>query len=391
MYCTSLVVKVASRCNLNCTYCYVYNKGDDSYLKQPKIMDSKTVKKLLNNILDHCSKNDLEKFLIVFHGGEPLLTGVEFYINFVKDYENIFKNSNKTIDFVMQTNGVLLDENNLNILKSLNIHIGISLDGTIESNNRNRIFHNGKGSYKEIINGFKLTKKIYGNNNANCLCVVDINHNPLEVYQHFKEIEANDVHLLFPDNTHDTNTINKGQLFDWLKAIFDLWYEDKDVQKPKIRPFIDFIGLLLGELNYGNEMYGKRQNKTLVIETNGNIETVDTLKICGNGFTNTNLNIFENELDDIYVENDLARKYYNSHFDLCEKCTMCPLEEICGGGFLGHRHSKAKGFDNPTIYCIDLAKLICYIQNKVYDNLPKDLQDKIEKINYEDIKEFIES
>ena len=246
-------------------------------------------------------------------------------------------------------------------------------------------------NYKEILNGFKLTKKIYGNNNANCLCVVDINHNPLEVYQHFKEIEANDVHLLFPDNTHDTNTINKGQLFDWLKVIFDLWYEDKDVQKPKIRPFIDFIGLLLGELNYGNEMYGKRQNKTLVIETNGNIETVDTLKICGNGFTNTNLNIFENELDDIYVENELARKYYNSHFELCKKCTMCPLEEICGGGFLGHRYSKAKGFDNTSIYCNDLAKLICYIQNKVYDNLPKDLQDKIEKLHYEDIKEFIES
>ena len=173
--------------------------------------------------------------------------------------------------------------------------------------------------------------------------------------------------------------------------IFDLWYEDKDVQKPKIRPFIDFIGLLLGELNYGNEMYGKRQNKTLVIETNGNIETVDTLKICGNGFTNTNLNIFENELDDIYVENELARKYYNSHFELCKKCTMCPLEEICGGGFLGHRYSKAKGFDNTSIYCNDLAKLICYIQNKVYDNLPKDLQDKIEKLHYEDIKEFIES
>ena len=69
--------------------------------------------------LHHCRKNDLEKFLIVFHGGEPLLTGIEFYINFVKYYENIFKNTNKTIDFALQTNGVLLDENNLNILKSI--------------------------------------------------------------------------------------------------------------------------------------------------------------------------------------------------------------------------------------------------------------------------------
>ena len=37
-----------------------------------------------------------------------------------------------------------------------------------------------------------------------------------------------------------------------------------------------------------------------------------------------------------------------------------------------------------------MAKLICYIQNKIYQDLPLNLQNKIEKINYEDIKEFIE-
>ena len=217
-----------------------------------------------------------------------------------------------------------------------------------------------------------------------------INQNPKDVYMHFKEIQANEVNLLFPDNTYETNTMQNGQLFAWLKIVFDLWHNDLDLDKPKIRPFVDFIGLLLGESNYGNEMYGKRHNKTLVIETNGNIETVDTLKICKNGFTNTNLNIFENELNEIYSKNELAYKYYYSHFDLCKKCKDCILEDICGGGFLGHRYSKKNEFNNTTIYCEDMAKLICYIQNKIYQDLPLNLQNKIEKINYEDIKEFIE-
>lgn len=390
MNCTSLVVKVASRCNLNCVYCYVYNKGDDSYLKQPKIMSTSTVKSLLKRVYEHCNKNSISKFLIVFHGGEPMLTGINFFIDFIKEYNILFKDTEIKIEYAMQTNGILLDENNLKVLKELNIHVGVSLDGTIDSNNKNRIHHNGKGSYNEILEGFIKVKEIFGKDNANCLCVIDINQNPTDVYKHFKEISANEVNLLFPDNTYETNTMQNGQLFDWLKIVFDLWHNDLDEDKPKIRPFVDFIGLLLGESNYGNEMYGKRHNKTIVIETNGNIETVDTLKICKNGFTNTNLNIFENELNEIYSKNELAFKYYNSHFDLCKKCTDCILEDICGGGFLGHRYSEKNEFNNTTIYCEDMAKLICYIQNKIYQDLPISLQNKIEKLYYEDIKEFIE-
>ena len=36
-YINEFIVKVSSRCNLNCTYCYEYNLGDDSW----KSMDKK--------------------------------------------------------------------------------------------------------------------------------------------------------------------------------------------------------------------------------------------------------------------------------------------------------------------------------------------------------------
>ena len=67
------------------------------------------------------------------------------------------------------------------------------------------------------------------------------------------------------------------------------------------------------------------------------------------------------------------------------------MVEVCGGGFLAHRYSSLNGFDNPSVYCLELAKLICYIQNRLYSDLPIELQNEIEKINYDDIKEFIEN
>ena len=48
------ILKVASRCNLNCTYCYVYNKGDDSWRAQPRRMTDETVWALLGRVATHC-------------------------------------------------------------------------------------------------------------------------------------------------------------------------------------------------------------------------------------------------------------------------------------------------------------------------------------------------
>ena len=41
-----LVVKIASRCNLNCSYCYEYNMGDDSWKKAAKFMSDETAELL---------------------------------------------------------------------------------------------------------------------------------------------------------------------------------------------------------------------------------------------------------------------------------------------------------------------------------------------------------
>ena len=39
----TILLKVASRCNINCSYCYVYNQGDTNWQRMPKHMSAATV------------------------------------------------------------------------------------------------------------------------------------------------------------------------------------------------------------------------------------------------------------------------------------------------------------------------------------------------------------
>ena len=50
--CRLLVVKSTERCNLNCSYCYMYNGGDQSYLSRPPVMSMQTARKMFERVED---------------------------------------------------------------------------------------------------------------------------------------------------------------------------------------------------------------------------------------------------------------------------------------------------------------------------------------------------
>ena len=114
---------------------------------------------------------------------------------------------------------------------------------------------------------------------------------------------------------------------------------------------------------------GGGRNGLVVIESDGTIEPVDVLKICGDRFTKTAVNVTTTDIAEIY-KSDLVRMYQAGDVVLCEKCRRCPIRSACGGGYLPHRYSSKSGFDNPSVYCRDLTKLILHIRAKVVATLP---------------------
>jgi uncharacterized protein len=393
--CQVLILKIASRCNLNCDYCYVYNVGDNTYLNQPKFMSYETVDALLDKVVLHSQEYELDYFEFIFHGGEPLLIAPEFYEYFIAEAN--LKLSNIEISYALQTNGVLLSKTWCELFERLNIRIGISIDGNQQNHDLHRKYHHGGGSYDDTIKGLRIAQNTsFFKEKLGILMVIDPSTNPLEVYQHLKTLGIKQVSFLLPygnyeklplglENLRKNSDLNITPYADWLLAIFEQWYVDRDVE---IRIFRQIIELVLG-IDNGFEYWGKRLNEFLVIETDGSIEAVGALKFCGNGFTKNGMNVKHNTLDES-LQTPLANQYHQSHQSLCSKCENCPIVDACGGGFFANRYKNENGFDNPSIYCNDLMKMIAVIQNKVIDDIPDGLisEVNIEKISLEEIREF---
>ena len=128
-------------CPSKCAYCW------SSEVHSP-IMSIETVKDIVAWLKDF--RNDPVTF--TFHGGEPLLAGVDFYRQalpmLLEELEHIQPN------FALQTNLWRLTPELAEVLAEYNIPIGSSLDGPQELNDLQR----SDGYYERTMKGYELAK-----------------------------------------------------------------------------------------------------------------------------------------------------------------------------------------------------------------------------------------
>jgi uncharacterized protein len=375
--CRLVLVKVASTCNLNCSYCYVYNLGDTSYLAQPPVMSRTTAEALVARVAAHCTRHRLREFTFAFHGGEPLLARPDFYRHFVACVRATLPPYTK-VTYFMQTNGMLLTPQWCALLRELNIIVGISVDGPADVNDRHRVDHAGRGSYQRVRRGWDTA--VAGGLQPGLLAVVDVAADPSAVYDHLKLLKPRSVDFLLPEATHDrlppglpADDDEATPYADWLLAIFHRWINDEAAQFP-IRLFEHIIQNVLG-IRRKTDALGRGRNEVLVVESNGGIESVDVLKVCEDGIAKTPFNVHCASLDDA-LSAPVIQLYYFSNERLCAICRRCPVRDLCAGGYLPHRYSAQNGFDNPSVYCRDLMKLIIAIQNWVYLSIPVEVSEQ---------------
>ena len=113
---TCFLIKVASRCNLNCDYCYVFNHVDQSWKNRPPLMSYRHSESLACRLAEYVKKRGLDKILVVFHGGEPLLMGSERICRIADQIRGVIPRV-VNVDFSLQTNGVVLREKDVELFQ----------------------------------------------------------------------------------------------------------------------------------------------------------------------------------------------------------------------------------------------------------------------------------
>ena len=143
------VVKIHSRCDLACDYCYMYEKADQSWRDRPRRMSTEIAEYASMRIGEHARRHHVPSVTLILHGGEPLLAGHELISRLVNATRKE-AGPDVQVDIKIQTNAVGLDDSYLRLFRELDIRIGISMDGLAEAHDRHRRFPSGRGSHAAV-------------------------------------------------------------------------------------------------------------------------------------------------------------------------------------------------------------------------------------------------
>ncbi|MEV6796623.1 FxsB family cyclophane-forming radical SAM/SPASM peptide maturase [Streptomyces sp. NPDC051320] len=364
------VVKLHSRCNLACDYCYIYEMADQSWHGQPTFMAEDTMATIVERIGEHAEQHRLKRVVVILHGGEPLLAGLERTEFFVGTLRSRLAGITP-LTLLVQTNGVLLDQAYLEMFARNRVYVSVSLDGGREENDRHRRYRNGRGSFDDVSRGLGLLgSNRYRSLFAGMLCTVDVKNDPIRTYETLAEFAPPRIDFLLPHaNWSAPPASYPGSATphaDWLLTIFDHWY-GPDGGRVKVRLFEDLIALILGG-HGGSEAMGTAPARMAVFETNGDLEQVDSLKSAFPGAAQLGFNVRDHALDLALRHPAIAARQIGMDA-LSDTCLDCSLRQICGGGQFTHRYREGTGFRNPSVYCADLQKLIETVYRKISSDL----------------------
>ncbi|MFI1191410.1 radical SAM/SPASM protein FxsBH, inactivated beta-hydroxylase extension form [Streptomyces californicus] len=365
------VLKVHSRCDLACDHCYVYEHADQSWLTRPKVISDEAISRTARRLAEHATAHALPSVTVILHGGEPLLAGPARLRRVCEELGSAL-NGIAELDLRIHTNGVQLSPRYLDLFDEFHVRVGISLDGDRAANDRHRRYADGRSSHPQVLRAIGLLhEERYRHLDLGLLCTVDVRNDPVAVHDALAGLHPPLVDFLLPHATWDEPPYRPDgsptAYADWLLTVFDRWTERG--RPMPVRMFSSVLSTLSGGPSL-TESLGLAPTDLVVIETDGTLEQVDSLKSAYEGAAATGFDVFRNTLDEVAAHPGVRARQLGLA-GVGETCRRCPLVRSCGGGLYTHRYRSSGpptpsdgGFDNPSVYCADLAALIRGVEDR---------------------------
>ena len=150
----NLMIKPAgSLCNLDCHYCYYLDKAEIYHGRQPRMSED-----MLETLTkQYIESNDVPEVTFNWHGGEPLVMGLDFYRKAV-ELQRRFA-SGKIIHNTLQTNGTLVTPEWADFFRANDFLIGISIDGPADIHDKFRKDKGGQPTFNKVMHAVSLLRQ----------------------------------------------------------------------------------------------------------------------------------------------------------------------------------------------------------------------------------------
>ena len=339
----SLMIKpIGSTCNLHCRYCYYLDKSQLYGGKEP-MMDDILLEQIIKQYIE---TNEMNEVSFCWHGGEPLLTGLDFYEKAI-DFQHKHANG-KIINNSLQTNGTLITDEWAHFFKDNGFLIGVSIDGPKEIHDAFRKDALGQMSWENTVRGIE---KLY-RNNVEFNTLSTINHfsenKGLEVYDFLKKCGSNYMQFLpvmerinkltkriASPKEIDTGiapwSVESKAFGQFMCDIFFYWVK-YDIGQTYVQLFDATLAKYVGD-NPGICIFNETCGDNLIVEHNGDVYACDHFVYQDYKLGNLKQNTMQEMLDsNKQLEFGLSKRN-----NLTEICQNCKYRFACTGECPKHR------------------------------------------------------
>jgi len=362
-----MVKPAGAACNMACRYCFYLNKKN-IYPKSDFKMNEKVLELFIRQYIEAQPEQTVT---FAWQGGEPTLMGIEFFQKavqlqnkYVSVDENI-KTKQKNINNIIQTNGILLNDEWCSFFKKNNFLIGLSLDGPEEIHNSYRKDIEGNGTFKKVMEAVQLLKKHNVEFNILTSVHAENENQPRRVYRFLRDTaEARHIQFI-PIVETDIGNADQVKRFSvtakgygrFLSKVFNEWVR-RDVGSVFIQLFDVALAAWLG-YNPGLCSFSEVCGNMLALEHTGDVYSCDHY-VDSNHFLG---NIAETHLGHL-VSSPKQLQFGNLKRErLPQNCLECPVRFVCNGGCPKNRILKTSdGSPGRNFLCAGYKQFFNHIE-----------------------------
>lgn len=351
-YINKIVLQPTTLCNLNCSYCYLADR------KSNHRMPIEIAQKIANDL-----KNIESPITIIWHGGEPLATGISHFEKLLEAFKDT------KVNHAIQTNASLIDEDWCKLFKKYSVKIGISVDGPGNINS-NRVDFGGNETISKVEKGASLLKK----NNIRFGIITVINSKNIDhaakIFEYAIKLGAHSLAINIEeiDGVNTRAVPNDESVTKFWKDLFDAWSARPII---RIREFAQISKWVKSTINEGQAFNEDRIDLFPTVAWDGDVvlfsPELHSLKAANfNDFVVGNVS--KTPLLEL-MKNVLSNKgnYVYEYLYGVEMCkSECAYFQYCGGGHASNKYAEHQKLNvTETISCRNSRKRLV---NAIFEN-----------------------
>ncbi len=348
----TMVKPMGSACNLNCSYCYYLDKAPTIYQDHEPLMPLDVLEEYIKQYIE---ANEVPEVTFVWHGGEPLIAGIDYYRKAVELQRKYA--GGKAILNSLQTNGIMMNADWCRFFHANRFLIGLSVDGPRDIHDAYRVNKAGRPSFDRAMAAVSLMRQ-YGVEYNTLSVVTNLSEGRgAEVYSFLKSIGSRFMQFLpvlehiMPHSVNGRPVIARpgtegSVMAPWsvsasgygkfMTDIFDEWVVS-DVGEYFVQAFDMTLAQWAG-VKPGLCIYSETCGDALVVEHNGDVFSCDHFV-----YPEFRLgNIMTDNLVDLYTSPEQFSFGVNKRNTLPRYCMRCKYYFACRGECPKHRFLTAE-------------------------------------------------